>query len=223
MKPVIAIAAVLFATACSTAASAQVMGGMGDVPTGQYGNQGGGAGYDNYSGGDGPDLRKLTNKPKMRNDPEGIAEDLRLEGHCDRALPILRRLANNTTGYELSQFNLGLCLFDLAKKDKDPAQTAAMNKEGAQWILTAANAGLGQAQQEAVVLYLDGLGVTADPVEAGKWAYLYHDNGSRLVLGQPDISADLRGRLDAVLVGTKRKEAHLRADNWTQTNAAIDN
>ena len=211
MKSVIAIATVLVATLFAGAASAQM-----STPGDRIGD----ASQPGFGGAD-----SMADAPvaKQRNDPEGIAEDLRLAGHCDRAMPILQRLANNRTGYELSQFNLGLCLFDLAKKEKDPAQAASMNKEGAGWILMAADGGLGKAQQEAVVLYLDGLGVSADPVEAGKWAYLYHDNGSRLVLHQPDLSPDLRGRLDAVLVGPKRREARQRADNWTQTGQTMDN
>jgi TPR repeat protein len=156
------------------------------------------------------------------NDPEGIAEDLRLNGKCDKAVPIFRRLAERGTDYAISQFNLGLCLFDLAKAEHDATQAAALNKEGAQWVLQAANAGFGKAQTMAVVLYLDGLGVAADPVEAGKWAYIFHDNGSRLVLGLPDISADTRSRLDAVLTGDKRREAHARADGWSQTSERTD-
>lgn len=151
------------------------------------------------------------------NDPEGIAEDLRLQGKCDKAVPMFRLLAERGTEYAISQFNLGLCLFDLAKAEHDAQQSAALNKEGAEWVLQAANAGFGKAQAMAVVLYLDGLGVVADPVEAGKWAYVFHDNGSRLVLGLPDITPDIRSRLNAALTGDKRKEAHARANGWTQT------
>ena len=78
------------------------------------------------------------------NDPEGIAEDLRLSGKCDKAIPILRRLAERGTDYAVSQFNLGLCLFDSAKAEHDPQHVGAMNKEGAEWILEAANAGFGR-------------------------------------------------------------------------------
>jgi TPR repeat protein len=156
------------------------------------------------------------------NDPEGIAEDLRLNGKCDKAVPMFRRLAERGTDYAVSQFNLGLCLFDLAKAEHDAQQATALNKEGAQWVLQAANAGYGKAQTMAVVLYLDGQGVAADPVEAGKWAYVFHDNGSRLVLGLPDISADIRGKLNAALTGDKRKEAHARANSWVQTGERTD-
>ncbi len=176
-----------------------------------------GAGNMNHDPGAPDSANQAERKRVNGNDPEGIAEDLRLHGQCDKALPILRRLVEGEAGFAISQFNLGLCLFDLAKTQKDPQQTQAMNKEGAEWVLKAANGGFGKAQAMAVVLYLDGLGVAADPVEAGKWAYVFRDNGSRLVLGLPDISADTRSRLDAVLTGDKRKEAHARANSWVQT------
>ncbi|MEI9931548.1 MAG: hypothetical protein WDM89_13675 [Rhizomicrobium sp.] len=98
-----------------------------------------------------------------------------------------------------------------------------MKQEGAGWILTAANAGLARAQGEAVLLYLDGIGVKPDPVEAGKWAYLFHDNGSRLVFGFPDIAPALHDRLDAAMTHDQRKEAHARADAWVTTARMVDN
>lgn len=156
------------------------------------------------------------------NDPEGIAEDLRLNGQCDKAIPILRRLAERGTDYAVSQFNLGLCLFDSAKAEHDLQHVTALNKEGAEWILQAANAGFGKAEAMAVVLYLDGTGVTADPVEAGKWAYLFRDNGTRLALGLPDIAPDVRARLNTVLKGAQRQEARTRAANWTQAGQQMD-
>jgi TPR repeat protein len=170
-----------------------------------------------------PDSKAQAERKRLNgNDPEGIAEDLRLSGHCDKAVQMFRRLAEEGTQYAISQFNLGLCLFDLAKAQHDPVQAAALNKEGAGWVLQAANAAFGKAEAMAVVLYLDGLGVAADPVEAGKWAYIFHDNGSRLVLGLPDIDPSVRGRLDTVLTGGKRKEAHARANAWVQTGERTD-
>ncbi len=210
MKPTIAIAAVFFAVTFAMPALAQMGSGGGN--------------YDDYTGG----IRNTglrdprADKPKQANDPEGIAEDLRLSGQCDKAVPLFRRLAAQGQGFEISQFNLGMCLYDLAKANKDPAQAEALNKEGTDWILRAANAGYGKAQAMAIVVYLDGLGVAADPVEAGKWAYIFHDNGMRMVLGLPDIDPSLRGRLDSVLTTDKKREAHARADSWTQTVARED-
>ncbi len=210
MKSLLAIAAVVFATTFAAPALAQ----MGSA----------GGNYDDYTGGiRDPGIRDpRIGKSKQGNDPEGIAEDLRLSGQCDKAVPLFRRLAAQGQGFEISQFNLGMCLFDLAKANKDPAEAQALNKEGTDWVLRAANAGYGKAQAMAILVYLDGLGVAADPVEAGKWAYIFHDNGTRMVLGLPDLDPSLRGRLDSVLTGDKKREARARADSWTQTVARED-
>jgi hypothetical protein len=66
-----------------------------------------------------------------------------------------------------------------------------------------------------VLLYLDGTGVAPDPVEAEKWALLYHSNGIRLALGLPDVPPDVKDRLDTTLTDATRREAQSRADAWT--------
>lgn len=217
MKTALLIGAVLTAVALPAAAQMQQ-----PVSTQQTERNAYGAGNGSHD----PSTPSSENAAERQrvggNDPEGIAEDLRLNGKCDKAIPMFRRLAERGTDYAVSQFNLGLCLFDSAKAEHDPQHVTALNKEGAEWILEAANAGFGKAQAMAVVLYLDGTGVTADPVEAGKWAYLFHDNGTRLVLGLPDIAPDVRTRLDTVLKGAQRKEARTRAASWTQDGQKSD-
>ena len=52
--------------------------------------------------------------------------------------------------------------------------------------------------------------------------YLFHDNGTRLVLGLPDIASDVRARLDNALKGAQRKEARTRAASWTQDGQLSD-
>lgn len=151
----------------------------------------------------------------VSRDSVAIAQDLRLKGQCDKAVPILRRLADRGEGYEMSQYDLGLCLFDVAAKDS--ANADALRKEGAEWVLKSANAGFAKAQAKAVTLYLDGLGLAADPVEAQKWALLYHNNGMRLGIGLPDIAPDLSRRLDTALDDTGRKEARARMRSWAPT------
>ncbi len=147
-------------------------------------------------------------------DPEGKAEDLRLAGKCDQAIPILRRLAAYGDGYELAQYNLGLCLLDVAKADSNAQQAATLRQEAAVSILRAANHNLPKAQASLVTMYLDGVGVARDPVEAAKWALIYHTNGARFALGMPNISADLQARLDAVLDAAAWAQAQSRADAW---------
>lgn len=156
-------------------------------------------------------------KPDSRPDgSQAEGEQLRLNGQCDKAVPLLRAYATRGDGYEISQFNLGMCLVDLAAVQHDAAQAEAERKEGASWIVMAANAGLAKAQAKAVLLYMDGTGVAADPVEADKWALLYHRNSTRIAIGLHDIAPQVSGRLDAELTDATRTQAEQRADNWVQ-------
>ncbi len=150
-----------------------------------------------------------------RGKPENIANELQRKGKCGEAVPIFRRLAATQIRYEETQFHLATCLFALAKVQHDAQQAQALNAEAAEWIVRAADQNIEKAQAMAVRLYLDGLGVAADPVEAGKWAFIFHDNGTRLALGEPDLDPALRDRLDAALTAEKRKQAHARANSWT--------
>lgn len=169
---------------------------------------------------DGSDLKPKD--VKLPRDPVGVAEELRLGGKCDVAVPALRPFADHGAGNEIAQFNLGMCLIDLAAKEHDAKQAGGMRQEGAQWIVQAANGGFGKAQAQAVVLYLDGTGVVIDPAEADKWALLYHDNGMRISIGMPDIRPALKSRLDDALTDAMRAQARTRADAWKQTAQASD-
>jgi TPR repeat protein len=167
------------------------------------------------------DMPKDDTLRPVSRDAAATAEDLRLKGKCDRAVPILRRVADRD-GAEISQFDLGLCLLDLAQAEHDASKAADLRSEAAEWVLRAANAGFAKAQAKAVVLYLDGTGVAADPVEAEKWALLYHSNPMRYTIALPDIAADVAGRLDAAVTGPKRTEARARAAAWTRTESNSD-
>jgi hypothetical protein len=145
------------------------------------------------------------------------AEDLRLKGKCDQAVPLLRGLIDNG-GSEIVQFNLGLCLLDLAAAD--PKNAADLNKEAAQWIVAAANAGLARAQSRAVTLLLDG--TPSDPVEAQKWALLYKANPTRYNFGLKDLPDDVVARLDKALTAPQRAEARKRANAWMPVTAAAE-
>ncbi len=153
-------------------------------------------------------------------EPEARAEGLRLAGRCDQAIPLFRNLASYGEGFEIAQYNLGLCMFDIAKTDADPQHAASLRREGGVAIIKAANAGSAKAQIFLITAYLDGTGVDRDPLEAGKWALIYHDNGARLVLGLKNISADLQARLDGVLDAAAWAQAQARADAWTPMSLA---
>jgi TPR repeat protein len=151
---------------------------------------------------------------QMPPDPEGKAEELRLHGQCDEAVPILRRLSNNDND-DIAQFNLGQCLLDLGKTEPNAQRAASLKHEGVGWVLRMANRGLPNAQSSLIAVYLDGAGVPPDPVEAAKWALIYHGNGTRMAIGMPDIPHDLAVRLDKALTAKTWDEAQSRANAWS--------
>ncbi len=165
-------------------------------------------------GGGGGDESHLVPSQSLPPDPEGKAEDLRLAGKCDEAIPILRRMVSYGDIYELSQYNLGLCLLDVAKTQAEPQRTASQ-QEAAVFMLKAANHNLPKAQASLVEMYLDGVGVARDPLQAGTWALIYRANGQRFALGLPNISDALQARLDAVLTDVTWEQARARANAWT--------
>jgi hypothetical protein len=197
-KTMIAIAAALFCLAVPAHA--------------QYGGASGPAKADDTVPGGADASSRAEQAPP---DPEGTAEDLRMKGRCDRAIPIFRRLANNGAGFEIAQYNLGLCLFDISKAEPDAAHAASLKQEAAANIIAAADRGLPKAQASLVRLYLDGNGVERDPVQAGMWALIYHGNGARMALGLPNIPAALQAQLDSLLNEQAWQQAQARADAWT--------
>lgn len=198
MKPVALLAAFMLASAAPAFAGPQVRGGDADYGPADHGQT--------------PDGDR---KGPVSHDTGAIAEDLRMQGKCDKAVPMLRLVVERGSGYQIAQFDLGECLLDMAKAEPDAKKAADMRNEGAMWVVRAADGGFNKAQAAAVLLYLDGTGVTADPVEAEKWALLYHSNGIRLALGLPDIAPDVKDRLDTVLTDATRHDARTRADAWT--------
>jgi hypothetical protein len=163
-----------------------------------------------------PDIHDYRNDFKMPEEPQAKADAYRLQGRCDIAINIYRALINQGTGYELSEFNMGVCLQQLAAKATDPATAAAQRQEAAGWMLKAANKGLPNAQNGLISVYLDGVGVPANPVEAGKWSLLYHGNSARRLYGLPDVAPALQARLDAALdPGNGWAQAQAKADAWS--------
>ena len=145
---------------------------------------------------------------------EGAAEDLQSNGNCDKAVPMFRRLTDGLN-FAIARLHLGQCLLTLADATKDASSSADMRREGAKWILSSADTGFTQAEAEAVTICLDGVGMEKDPVEAEKWALVYHHNSLRTVLNLPDVAPDVSDRIDAALTPATRAQAEARADSWT--------
>lgn len=132
-------------------------------------------------------------------------------------MPIFRAIASRGAGFEIARYNLGLCQLDVAKAETDPQRAGNLAREGAANIRKAAEGSLPGAQLKLVSLYLDGVGVAPDAVEAGMWSLIYRSNGTRVVLGLPNVSPELQARLDAVLTAATWAQAQSRADAWMPT------
>jgi hypothetical protein len=153
------------------------------------------------------------NKP--RDDVYTQAMKLKQKGQYSEAVPILESMAIQGHGFEIAQLELGRCYYDLSRQPAASADTAARQRiQGFAWILAAANAGFGLAEQEMVRIYLDGMGVPTDRWEAGKWYLLWRRNPSRMQIGTSQFDAGLEARLKAKLSAADWKEAQQRADQW---------
>ena len=133
---------------------------------------------------------------------------------CAHAIPLLEPLAKRGYGFEVAQYALGQCMIETARTAASPADAARARTGGAEWILKAANSQIPAAQQEAIHLYEDGIGVDADPLEAGKWLLLLQRNPMRRVVGPAVIDPDLEQSLKKKLTASQWTEAEARANRW---------
>lgn len=133
---------------------------------------------------------------------------------CAHAIPLLEPLAKRGHGFEVAQFELGECYLETARSAASPADAERTRADGAEWILKAANSQITSAQLAAIHLYEDGIGVTADPIEAGKWLLLLQHNPMRRVFGPAVIDPDIEQRLNKRLTREQWAVAQQRADRW---------
>ena len=133
---------------------------------------------------------------------------------CPKAIPLLEPLAKRGHGFEVAQFQLGQCYIETARSAVSPADAERARADGAAWILKAANSQNPAAQQEAIRLYEDGIGVPPDPAEAGKWLLLLQRNPMRRLYGPAVIEPDLEQALNKRLTSEQWSDARARADRW---------
>jgi hypothetical protein len=202
-------AVIIFAlTVLTTPALAQQGWNGGGGPGGSGGGVAPGGG-----GGDQKPQAPLGSRAGQQ-DPYSRAMALKQKGNYAEAMPLLEQIANIGRGYEIAQLELGKCYFDVATQDKDKDSAQRSRTLGLGWILESANGGLGSAQEQLVRLLLDGNGLPADPVEAGKWYLLWKHNPARIQLGAASFDATLEQRLKEALQPADWNDAQQRADAW---------
>jgi hypothetical protein len=142
------------------------------------------------------------------------ALELKGESDCVHAIPLFEPLAKLGKGYEAAELQLGQCYLEVARSAASAEQAEEARAKGATWILKAANSRLSTAQEQAAKLTLDGIGVAADPTEAGKWFLLLQRNPLRPLVGPAVIDPDLQQRLRQRLSDADWAQARMRADAW---------
>ena len=143
---------------------------------------------------------------------EAIA--VRQKSGCAKAMPMFQKLAERGRGYEVAELQLGECYLERADKAESPEQAKDMRVKAADWIVKAANADQPEAQQEAAKLYLDGIGVAANRIEAGKWFLILQHNPLRSVLGPAVLDQALTLHLQQGLSASDWQEAQSQANRW---------
>lgn len=192
--------------ACDTASDAPSGDTSSDNQRGRHGRGGGRASNRSNSG--------AQNQTAARADPYEKVLELKERSGCLKAIPVLEPLAGIGHGYEVAQFQLGECYLETAGGAASAELTDAARAKGVGWILKAANSQLPSAQEKSVRLYLDGVGVPADPVEAGKWLLLLKRNPRRSLVGPIEIDSALEQRLNRDLTDANWATARVRADQW---------
>ena len=148
------------------------------------------------------------------------ALELKAHADCVHAVPLFEPLAKLGKGYEPAQLQLGQCYLDLASAATSAGQAEQYRTQAADWILKAANSQLSTAQEQAAKLELDGIGVPADPIEAGKWFLLLERNPLRPLVGPAVIDPALQQRLQQRLTDAEWAQARARADQWKPVDQA---
>ncbi len=142
------------------------------------------------------------------------AMEYKEKSDCPHAIPLLEPLAKRGHGFEVAQFQLGQCYIETARSAASAADAERARADGAAWILKAANSQNPAAQQEAIRLYEDGVGVATDPAEAGKWLLVLQRNPMRRLFGPAVIDPDLEQALNKRLTSAQWSDARVRADRW---------
>lgn len=153
--------------------------------------------------------QKLKAGPALRYE---AAMHLKVAGEYDRAIVILRPLAEVGQGYEIAQFHLAESLLAQADKTTDTAKADAMRREAHTWFDLAARSNQIDSQARLAELHFNGSIEKADKIEAAKWFLLTARNPNRRLIGDARFRDDLPDKLNVALNAEQWLEARVRAD-----------
>ena len=136
---------------------------------------------------------------------------------CSAAVSILSRLAEWGRGYEIVQYQLGICLLDMADVATDPMERQDSKAKGFAWVLLAGNSNNVNAQGKLAELYLNGIGTASDKIEAGKWYLLYDGHSFKREIGAKELAPNVEDGLNTQLSLEDWQQARQRVAAWEPT------
>lgn len=151
-------------------------------------------------------IKPPTTGPLLLN-PYEAALKLEQMGDYAHAIELLEPEAKQGAGYEMAQLELGRCYLATANKAATPEVAVEATKKGGAWIQTAAEGGLGEAQEQMARLYIEGGRFKVEPVEAGKWYVLWKANPKRFQAVSKPFDPKLEQKLKATLTDAQWAQA----------------
>lgn len=123
------------------------------------------------------------------------------QGEYEQALPILRCVAGQGTGFEIAQYLAGYSALRLSAEDTSPdIMRDDLRVEGFDRLTSAAEAGWPTAQAELAMQFAS-INSEDAPVQAAYWAEVYRHNARDQTYGldrlDNRVEAQIAGRIDA--------------------------
>ncbi|MEM9014962.1 MAG: hypothetical protein AAGB02_07625 [Pseudomonadota bacterium] len=147
----------------------------------------------------------------------GLARKQQAEKGCAAATPTYRVIASFGDGYEVAQYELGACLFEM--ESEHTMETRLFKKEAAFWLERAAYAGNARAQGMLAEL-LSGVepapGFPTDPVAAMGWTLIYESNAEHTLYGLKDTAPAVRAHLETSLTEDEKRQAQAFAAGFDE-------
>ncbi|WP_417476421.1 hypothetical protein [Maricaulis sp.] len=166
---------------------------------------------------DGPPPRGRDGMPGGGPGREGgfnMAVGLVDEGAYEQALPILRCVAGQGSGFEIAEYLAGFSAVRLAAADATPAiMRDEMRVEGLDRLTRAARAGWPAAQAELAMQY-SGIDSEEAPERAAYWAAVYRRNIRDRTYGLDRLDNHVEARISSRMTAEQSAQIEAEAANF---------
>ncbi|MDA5193104.1 tetratricopeptide repeat protein [Govanella unica] len=137
----------------------------------------------------------LMNGPKLFS----TASDFKERKQYREAAQGFSLMAGWGRGWEVAQYQLGVCLLAIADNPAANDSPKDLRREAFVWIKLAADSGNKSAQSRLALMLRDGIGISPDLQEAARYAILAEQGSGDIPLvrsaAEAEVSANLQQRL----------------------------